>query len=205
MHDDAEAQHSGSRRRRRARRAARHQQDKGLTYLQGRRFGRQIFALMAVVTLVYGGVVLLKVCGAGGVLGGVRLGMSQQDVRYRLGPPLVDPQLPGAWLYARGGSRLQLIFGGDQRVSEAICSEGEAAEQPCANILGVMVNTSEAALKLRLGPPDRENYLHGDKLIAYDRLGSVFRLRQSVIVEIDQRGSGSFLGRVLETLWIMLP
>ena len=87
MQDDAEGQHSVRRRRRRSRGAGRHHSEKGLAYLQGKRFGRRVFGGMVAATLVYGGVMLYQVCGAGGVMAVVKLGMSQQDVRYRLGAP----------------------------------------------------------------------------------------------------------------------
>ena len=138
-------------------------------------------------------------------MAGVELGMSQQDVRDRLGLPISNQEAPTIWLYTHGGNRLKLIFDPDQRVSEAICDEGEIAERPCVNILGVEINTSEAALKLRLGPPDQENYQNGDKILSYRGLGSVFRLRQSRVVAIDERGAGSIIDRLQETFWELLP
>ena len=202
MTDNAQTSHS-SRRRRVKKRRPRKQQS--VASPLGQAFARQVFVAMVAVGVFYAAHAIYQAWTAVGPVQGVSLGMTRQDVRYRLGAPVENPQAPAAWLYAAGGNRLTLYFGDDQRVSEVTCEEDASAQQPCANILGVMIHSSEAALKLRLGSPDWQGYDHGDKLFGYKGLGVVFTLRQSRVSAISLRGSGTFGDRLMEAFWIMLP
>lgn len=166
---------------------------------------RRVHILMLVCGALYCIGIFYQVCTAVGPIQGVSLGMEGQDVRYRLGSPLTSAQTPAVWNYAVAGNILTLTFGADQRVSKIACAEGAAAQLPCADILGVEIHTTEADLKLRLGPPDREGYDHGEKLVAYERLGVTFRLHQSRVIAIEERSTGTIVGRLLETFWAILP
>ena len=155
--------------------------------------------------LIYALVAIFQVWTAIGPIQGVALGMTGQDVRDQLGPLSQSPQGLGTWHYVVQGNRLRVNFGKDQRVSELVCEETAAALRPCANILGVMVHSTEAAVKLRLGSPDHEGFDHGDKLVTYEGLGTTFRLHQSRVIAIDVRWPTSLGGRLRTVLWLMVP
>lgn len=202
MTDNTQTSHTGRRRRVRKRRPRKQQ---SVASPLGQAIARQVFVAMVAIGVFYGAYALYQVWTAAGPMQGVSLGMTRQDVRYRLGAPVENPQAPTVWLYAVGGNRLTLHFGDDQRVSEVTCEEGASAQQPCTNILGVMIHSSEAAVKLKLGSPDWEGYDHGDNLLGYKGLGVVFTLRQARVTAISLRGAGTFGERLMEAFWIMLP
>ena len=193
---------SGRKRRVRKKRLREHK-DKAAP--RGHGITDMVWIAMVSCGLIYALVAISHVWTAIGPVQGVALGMTGQNVRDQLGPPRQSPQELGVWRYVVQGDRLTVNFGKDQRVSEIVCEETAAALRPCANILGVMVHSSEAAVKLRLGSPDHEGFDHGDKLVTYDGLGTTFRLRQSRVTAIDLRLPTSLGGRLSIVLWIMVP
>ena len=160
---------------------------------------------MVIVSLLYCLAIGYQVWAAVGPVRGVSLGMTRQDVRARLGAPITIRQASAVSVYDAEGARLQVKFDRDGKVSVITCEEVAAVLRPCTNILGVLVGATEAALKLRLGPADREESECGEKLIEYDGLGVALRLRQSRVAEIEVHAPGGFGNRVLEAMWVMLP
>lgn len=202
MTDIASTSRSDRKRRIRKRRA---QQPVATVAPLGARVARHVFVGMVAGGVIYSLLCAYQVWATGGRMRGISLGMTDQEVRDQLGAPGKDAQHPGVWRYGLEGNRLTLAFGRDQRVAELACEEEAIAQQPCANILGVIIHTGEAALKSRLGPPDQETFENNDKLVAYNGLGVVFRIRQSRIVAISEHAPGPFGARLLETFWVMLP
>ena len=190
-------------RRRKRKRRLRHKErvsaEKGGTS----RFGLMLFGLMGFVLLCYCGLTILHVQAATGSFGPYTLGVSQADVRYRFG----EPQRAGTdvWSYANAGSRIRLGFGADGRLIRVNCFQEGNLAGPCPSELGVGIGSTESDLARLLGPADTVRYDREDKIVRYDGLGLMVRLRKLRVVEIEHSRASSTVGLAKVALWRMLP
>ncbi|MEO7731711.1 MAG: hypothetical protein ABIY55_12115 [Kofleriaceae bacterium] len=104
---------------------------------------------------------------------GVRLGMSQDEVRYALGEPndkhAREKDSPEIWTYSKETSEEQkkVAWNEENRVTGILCS-GHAYSFECDSIAGIQIGDTEAEILARFGQPERPPLIaDGSKNIVY--------------------------------------
>ncbi len=191
-----------SRRRRRRQREV----EKGLIALvRDARTGRLLFAGMTVLAIGYAAWITYVAWIVSFGYGSIWMGMTHAEAEYMMGPPSVGQEQGQTWTYTDKGSRTSLAFDGSGHLQQADCALYAASETGCPGAGGVNIGTAEAEVKLRLGSPDSEYYQAGEKILTYDGLGLIFRLKLGQVSAIRHVRVGLSGGLIAQALYLMVP
>ena len=158
---------------------------------------------MIVLTIFYVVITVYKTRQASIMVGGLMVGMSQQETRYLMGPPERIEADGRVWRYSPAGSDLSMVFdGGATRIS---CTDSRLEIFGCADVLGVGIGASEDDVQWTLGPPTHMMYSGNDKVMRYDDLGLSFTLRRYHVAAIDHFQRSSRYSYMPRAFRVMVP
>lgn len=191
--------------RRRRKRKSRSKPTGMIGFVRGRALARGVFAIMAAGAVIYTGLTVRRLDHAASAYGPFAMGMSEDEVRYRLGEPAARTDAGQVWIYERDAARTTLRFSADGKLAEAACGEVVEGIGACPAILGLHVGSTEYDVRRRLGSPDADVHRGPAKLFRYSGLGVSFRLNQHRVVAISHSGQGSVVDRIRVVLWQLVP
>lgn len=199
MSEDAAAQaeqKSGRRKRRR----------KQQTGWQAPETGRLILAVMTLLLLATAFYTAYRFRLASLMMGALMIDSPREEVIYLRGQPAARLDNDMRWQYNEGDDlKTTVQFNAAGRTERISCSGPGAGSVGCPDVLGIGLGTNEDTLLNRLGPPSRQNYIPGGKLMYYADLGVTFTMmeyRVTGITKVQRSGKLDFLPRVA---WYLLP
>lgn len=192
--------------RRRSRSQSRYARVGGLRrYLGSAPFSRHLFLAMCAVAAVYAALFVYNYRVTTFLYNSVIIGMNGSEVRYMLGPPDSASADGKQWQYESDGRMVRAVFSPSGKLARINCIASGDRRFGCPGMLGLRLGSTEDAIWLKLGKPDRETYGVNDKTIYYDGMGMMFRLRKFMIVEMELRQGATLPGYVQAALWGMIP
>lgn len=199
MSEDAAAQaEQKSERRKRRRKQQSGWQSPGI--------GRLILASMTILLLVVALYTTHRFRIASLMMGPLMIDAPREEVIYLRGQPASRLDNDMRWQYNEGGDlKTTVQFNAAGRTETISCSGPGVGSVGCPDVLGIGLGTDEDTLLNRLGPPTRQNYIPGGKLMFYADLGVTFTMmeyRVTGITKVQRSGKLNFLPRVA---WYLLP
>ena len=195
------------RRRRRSRKHRSEAQHAGWgAFLRGARFGRLIFAGMVLAAVGYAGLALHFVQGVGAGYGPLVIGMSEAEVRAKLGTPESGNDGNTARGYLAGGSRYQVTLPGG-RLAQITCTDIDPQQSTCPAVLGVRIGASEGDVLRAFGPADKVKPEGRETLrqLTYSGLGFEFFVQRGEVVAISHIAPGGLAAQAQAAIWKALP
>lgn len=174
-------------------------------YWRGSEFGRHLFIGMTLVAAAYAGTILWDTRHASRFYPPVKVGMTESEVRYLLGPPDAVESGGRIYRYSDKGRELAVRFSSAGRMDSISCSAGAASPPTCPKILGIGIGTDEVDLLLRLGVPSRQVFSDHEKTMFYDGMALSFRLRQLEVTQLELHRRDSSIGFFPHALLEMVP
>lgn len=196
---------SSSRRRRRRSRTKTVVSLGRFAWLRSAAVGRGVFWGMSALAAGYAGLIFYFTWVATFAFGPVWLDVDKAEARYRMGPPTAEAEAGAVWTHRENGAFYRTRFAADGLLKSIFCAEYTRENAGCPSTLGLGIDSSEDAMFLRLGAPDREIYDGEDKIVHYDSLGLTMRLRRLLIVGIEKHHRSGPLSYVPDALWMLVP
>jgi hypothetical protein len=134
-----------------------------------------------------------------------KIGMTESEVRYVLGPPRSVEEGGALYRYSEKGRELAVRFSSAGRMESISCRAGAEEPPTCPRIRGLRIGSSEYDMLLKLGVPSRETYRGNDKTVYYDGMGMVFQMRLLEVREMGLREGASFSGYFPRALFSLVP
>lgn len=146
-----------------------------LGFLRSGRFGKFLLAAMLGLAAFRIWSVWREVNAGIAGLGPVTIGMSREELRYRVGEPQSQAG-PAAWHYVEAGRTITVTFSAaTDRVTAISCGEQGSSPAACPDLLGVRVGEGDADVVRALGP-GRESFAAGKAWRRYPQIGASIEL-----------------------------
>ncbi|MFN3515968.1 MAG: hypothetical protein ACK4YM_02275 [Novosphingobium sp.] len=205
---NAETEPAGNAVRRRRRRKSKNiepQQPGVLGFLRSERFGRMLFAAMALLALAYAAKGYQDVAHAGSQFGPLKIGMSAEQIRWALAGETQSSPGAAMQVFQRDGRTITLTLDQQGKLAGIACSEHGIAPLACPAILGVHVGDHPNRAKTLLGPGELQS-TDGKPVLAYPAIGLRLHLEAHKVTALDLRPVGSEPASIWPiVLWRLFP
>lgn len=164
----------------------------------------RVLMVMCVLGAAYAGTILWKAHLATSRYPPLRIGMTEREVRYILGPPQAHDLAGSVYRYSASGREIAVGFSPQGRIDSVRCVGGQGPPT-CPEIFGLGIGSSEAEVVRRLGAPSRQSRRGEEMTLHYGGMGLAFRIRQSKVRELELREGARFSGYFPRALWAAIP
>ena len=196
---------SVERTRRRRRKSSRRRAASWPEYWRSAEFAQHLFIAMCLIGAAYAGTILWETRHASMNYPPTKIGMTESEVRYVLGPPRSIEQDGALYRYSERGRELAVRFSPAGRMESISCWAGADEPPTCPRIRGLRIGSSEYDVLLTLGAPSREVFRGNDKTLYYDGMGMVFQMRPLEVRELGLREGARFSGYFPRALFSLVP
>ena len=168
--------------------------------MRGDQFGRLIFAGMVLTAMGYAALALHFVQGVGASYGPLVIGMSEAEVRTKLGAP----EGGNGQSYLAGGSRY-VVGVAEGQLAGITCTDVDPQQSTCPAVLGVRIGSSEGDVLHALGTADTATAKGSARQLAYTGLGFVFVVFRGEVVSISHVTPAGLASMAHDAIWQALP
>lgn len=171
--------------------------------------GRMILAGMTILLLGTALYTAYRFRVASLMMGPLMIDSPREEVVYLRGQPAARLDNDMRWQYDEGDDlKTTVQFNAAGRTESISCSGPGAGSVGCPDVLGIGLGTDEDTMLNRLGPPTRQSYIPGGKLMFYADLGVTFTMmeyRVTGVTKVRRSGKLDFLPRVAWTCYLEAP